>query len=78
MFRFKADGKLREMGLGATHTVTLAEAREKARDCRRARLDGRDPIEARRAERAKAKLEAAKAMTFEACAERYIAAHKAG
>ena len=78
VFRFKENGRLREMGLGATHTVTLAEARDKARNCRKLRLEGIDPIEARHAERAKAKLEAAKAMTFKACAERFIAAHKAG
>ena len=66
------------MGLGATHTVSLAEARQKALECRKARLDGHDPIEARKAERMKAKLNTAKAMSFEACAERYIAAYKAG
>ena len=78
VFRFKESGRLREMGLGPTHTVSLAEARQKALECRKVRLDGHDPIEARKAERMKAKLDAAKAMTFEACAERYIAAHKAG
>jgi integrase len=78
VFRFKDTGKLREMGLGPTHTVSLAEARDKARDCRKMRLEGLDPIEARRAERIKAKLDAAKVMTFKACAERYIGAHRAG
>jgi integrase len=78
VFRFKEGGRLREMGLGPTHTVSLAEARQKALDCRKVRLDGGGPIEARKAERMKAKLDAAKAMTFAACAERYIAAHKAG
>jgi integrase len=78
VFRFKVDGKLREMGLGPTHTISLAEAREKALACRKARLDGRDPIDERSASRLAAKLDAAKAMTFKACAERYIAAHKAG
>ena len=29
-FRFTIHGKRREMGLGAAHTVTLAEAREEA------------------------------------------------
>src|SRR5690348_5896460 len=76
VFRYKADGRLREMGLGATHTVSLAEAREKALGCRRARVDGRDPIDERKASRLAAKLDAAKAMTFKDCAERYIAAHK--
>jgi integrase len=78
VFRFKEAGRLREMGLGPTHTIGLADARQRAQDCRRARLDGRDPIEGRRAERMAAKFDAAKAMTFKASAERYIAAHKAG
>jgi integrase len=78
VFRFKEAGKLREMGLGATHTIGLAEAREKARGCRRMRLDGIDPIAARKAARSQVRLDAAKAMTFQECAERYIASHKAG
>jgi integrase len=78
VFRFKQDGKAREMGLGPVHTVSLAEARLKALDCRRARLDWRDPIEDRKTARAVARLDAAKAVTFQACAERYIAAHKTG
>jgi integrase len=78
VFRFKEAGKQHEMGLGPLHTIGLAEAREKARDCRKLRLDGVDPIEARKASRAKARLEAAKAMTFRQCAEAYIKTHKAG
>jgi len=78
VFRFKEAGKLHEMGLGATHTIGLAEARERARECRRLRLDGIDPIEARKIARAQARLDAAKAVTFKDCAERYIASHGAG
>jgi Arm DNA-binding domain len=78
VFRFKEAGRLHEMGLGPVHTIGLAEARERARECRRMRLDGLDPIEARKATRMQGRLDAAKAMTFAACAERYIASHKAG
>ena len=78
VFRFKEADKLHEMGLGATHTIGLAEAREKARECRRLRLDGIDPIEARKIARAQARLDAAKAVTFKDCAERYITSHGAG
>jgi integrase len=78
VFRFKDAGKLREMGLGPLHTIGPAEARRRAQECRVARLDGCDPIEVRRAERIKRKLDGAKAMTFRACAEHYITAHKAG
>jgi integrase len=78
VFRFKEAGKLHEMGLGATHTIGLAEAREKARECRRLRLDGIDPIAARKVARSRARLDAAGAVTFKDCAERYITTHRAG
>ena len=70
--------RLREMGLGPTHALSLAEARERAREWRRERLDGIDPIEVRRGRRAQAQLEAAKAMSFKECAEAYIKSHSAG
>lgn len=78
VFRFRKDGRLREMGLGPTHTITLAEARDRATDCRKRRIFGIDPIDARHGDRASARLGAAKAMTFRQCAEAYIDAHKAG
>src|SRR5215469_10882407 len=78
VFRFRKEGKLREMGLGPLHTIGLAEARQKAQDCRRKRLDGIDPIEAKRAALATARLDDAKTMTFRQCAESYIKAHRAG
>lgn len=78
VFRFKEAGRLRVMGLGPVHTVGLAEARDRALECRKLRLDGRDPIEERRTARSAARFEAAKAVTFKECAEAYIAAHKAG
>jgi hypothetical protein len=58
--------------------VTLAEAREKATECRRLRERGGDPIDSRDAQRASAAVERAKAMTFDQCAEHYITAHRAG
>jgi integrase len=66
------------MGLGAVHTVGLAEAREKAREARKLRVDGLDPIAHREAQRVAAKLEQAKALTFDECRDRYITAHRAG
>ncbi len=78
VFRFKKYGRLREMGLGPAHTITLAEAREHATDCRKLRLRDIDPIEAREKERVAAKLAEAKTMTFRQCAEAFIDAHKAG
>jgi Arm DNA-binding domain len=49
VFRYREAGRLHEMGLGPTHTVTLAEARQKALECRKLRLEGHDPIAERRA-----------------------------
>jgi integrase len=78
VFRFKKDGRLRVMGLGPVHTIGLAEARERARECRRLRLDGIDPIEVRRSRQVATRLEEARAMTFTECAAAYIVAHRAG
>jgi len=78
IFRFTLAGKQREMGLGAVHTVNLTEARAKAKECRQVLLDGKDPLDARRSIKQAEALERAKAMTFDQCAEAYIAAHRAG
>jgi integrase len=66
------------MGLGSLDTVSLAEAREKATECRRLREQGIDPIGARDTRRASAAVERAKVLTFDQCAEHYITAHRAG
>jgi integrase len=78
IMRYQRGGRRRELGLGGFPAVPLAEARERAIEVRRQLAAGTDPIEARRAERAKAATETAKAITFEECARRYITAHKAG
>src|ERR1700674_6015460 len=75
IFRFTLDGRAREMGLGPVHAIPLAEARKRATECRRMRVDGIDPIEARSAHRGWKKLEAAKAMTFDARDALYLAPH---
>jgi len=78
IFRYRVEGKLRNHGLGSTSLLSLAEAREKALACRKLRLEGIDPIEAKKQARIEAQLEAARAMSFRDCAETYIEAHKAG
>jgi integrase len=77
VFRFKANGRTRDMGLGSLNTVGLAEARAMAAECRRLRFQGIDPIEARKSERAQARLEAARSITFDDCRDRFIASHRA-
>ena len=66
------------MGLGPVDVIPLAEARKRAAEYRRLRHDGIDPIEARRSQRDQKKLEAAKSMTFDACAAAYMEAHRPG
>src|SRR5262245_48995670 len=78
VFVFMLNGRARWMGMGPLQTVSLLEARKLASERRWQRHDGIDPIEARRAERLKVRLEAAKTITFKECAEGYIKAHRAG
>lgn len=78
VYRFKLNGKRREMGLGPLHLVSLAEARQKVLVCRKMHLEGIDPIDVRRAKREQEALERTNAITFKICAEKYIASHKVG
>jgi integrase len=75
VYRFTVIGRLREMGLGPIATLSLEEAREKAREYRKLRLDGIDPIEQRRSYKGAARVNAARTMTFRQCAEAYLEAH---
>lgn len=76
IYRFKLNGRAREMGLGPFGTITLASARDRAAECRRQVFDGIDPIEARKEAKTEGRLQAAKTMTFAACATAYIDAHR--
>jgi integrase len=76
LYRYSLNGKAREMGLGPLSAVGLAEARNAAAECRRLRQGGIDPLQERKARRQRDALEAARAITFEQAAERYIASHR--
>lgn len=76
IFRYTFARKQREMGLGALHTVTLAEARGKARELRALLLTGKDPLEVRASDKLLDALDRAREMTFNQCAGAYIAAHR--
>ena len=78
LFRYQLNGRARQMGLGSFNTFSLKEARERARFARQQVADGIDPIEVRRDTKIAARLAAARAITFEQCANRYIAAQEAG
>jgi len=77
LFRYMVAGKPHGMGLGPTHTVTLAEARQKALEARKLLIDGINPLVAKKQNQIAASLADAKMMTFDQCAEAYILAHKA-
>jgi hypothetical protein len=71
VLRFELNGHERFMGLGPLADFTLEEARERARAARQLLKDGIDPIEHRKAERAKAAAVAAATVTFKEAAEQY-------
>ena len=77
LFRYMVAGKPFGMGLGPTHTVSLAEARQKALDARKQLINGINPLAAKKQNQIAAALADAKMMTFDQCAEAYILAHKA-
>jgi len=55
IYRFRLNQRSREMGLGPVHAISLSEARDRALQCRKMRHQGIDPIEARKAERQRAR-----------------------
>jgi integrase len=79
LFRYERNGRERQMGLGPVHTLSLAEARERARLCRQRLLDGLDPIEVRNGVLAEQRSDIArKALTFKQCADEFVNKHAAG
>ena len=78
IYRYMLHGRAREMGLGSLRDFSLADARQRAAECRKLRADGFDPIERRRAARDGQKLAATKTITFEEAAKAYIEANSPG
>ena len=76
VFAYMRNGKARELGLGPLHSVSLAEARTRARQARQVILDGRDPIEAKREAQQAARVAALRAMTFREAALQLLATPK--
>jgi integrase len=80
IFRYSSPttGKRREMGLGPANLLSLAEARERAGELRKkVVLDGIDPIEEKRLNRANMELIAASKKTFKDAALEYIEINRA-
>ena len=78
VLRVTIAGKRRDMGLGPYPEVTLAQARDKAREARELIRQGVDPIERQQAAQSAMRAAVAEALTFKDCAEKYIGAHRAG
>jgi integrase len=78
IFRYTMNKKQREMGLGSFLVIGLADARERAKACRLLVLDGVDPLGERAARKQQLAAAKAKLITFDQCAKRYVAAHRAG
>ena len=78
VLRVQVGDKRRDMGLGGFPDVSLAGAREAAREARAKVRDGVDPIADSRALRSAMKADQAQAKTFKFCALAYIDAHEAG
>lgn len=74
----KSYRRVREMGLGPLHSVSLAKARDAAAECRAQLKEGKSPIEERNAQRTADALERANSKTFKDCAEAFIKSHEAG
>jgi integrase len=72
------DDPQRDMGLGGYPNVTLAGAREAARNARLLIKSGKDPIAEARAAASALRASLARDVTFEQAARSYIAAHETG
>ncbi len=79
IFRYKVDGRSREMGLGPYPAVTLSEARQHAADQRKLLACGDDPLAtrdaAREAKREAERQAAARSTDFETLSRDYQLAH---
>jgi integrase len=76
--RYTIAGKERWIGVGPVKDIPLKRARELHAENRRLVAEGIDLREYRRQRQAAAAVEAAKVVTFEQMAERFIASHEAG
>jgi integrase len=76
VLRITVGKKRSDIGLGGYPAVTLAAAREAAREARAKVRNGIDPVQEAKAIKSALKASQAAALTFKESAEKYIAAHK--
>jgi integrase len=77
LFRYRVNDKQHHMGLGSCEYISLQEARQKAWEAQRQRLNGVDPLEAKREARG-ARTPSTMTKTFADAAREYLVAHEAG
>lgn len=79
IYRYTLNGRVRAMGLGPTHRISLAEARGLASRARDLKAEGIDPIDHRLAAKPQPQVQASPkpVFTFKAAAEGYIRANSA-
>lgn len=70
-------GRRADIGLGGYPEITLAEARDRARELRRKVREGVDPVAERRRVKARQVRQIEQAKTFAECAQAYLASHRA-
>ena len=71
IFRYKIARRERVMGLGPFPNVLLADARAKAAECRRQRVENVDPLEVKIQERQQRQIAERGQTSFRDCAEAY-------
>jgi integrase len=77
VLRYERDGRERMLGLGSAREFTLKQARERALTARQLLADKIDPLDIKKAERAKRAAEAARSLPFREAAARYFDQHAA-
>lgn len=78
VLRIKIGAKRSDLGLGPYPEVSLADARELAREHRKKVRTGVDPLAEKREARAALNVAKAKSKTFEECAKAYVESQRAG
>jgi integrase len=78
VLRYMIAGRRRDLGIGSYLDLTLAEAREEAREQRKLIIKGVDPLDIKGEARDARKAAHAKRMTFQQCVDGYLLAHGDG
>jgi integrase len=77
IFRYERDGKRHEMGLGALHTFSLDEARERARVARQQLHKGDDPLTEKRRAKAAETIARPASKPFHYCTREFLKSREA-